>query len=321
MTPNTSTAATPDTSPARVWVIGSDGSDGAETALRWGLSLAIGRAASIRVVRAWQLPPTAGAEFGVVPSIDLEPREAHLGLDDLAASAIRSGVQVTSEVLYGGAARLLLEASESADLLVVGSRGHGGFRRLLLGSVSQQCATHARRPVVVVRPRPDDDDHGDRDVDHDGDRDGDHDGAEPVVARLVVGVDGSPASQSALKWAHEFAGATLPVAAVGAWAISGFGAEEMQSELELLFQSAQRDFHQTIDQVEAELGAVGAFERLFKSGAPARRLIEACGPTDMLVVGERGHRGLTGGLLGSVTTEVLHRAAGPVAVIPATPDS
>lgn len=286
---------------SQTWIVASDGSTGAEDAVHWALTQALGRAPSVHVIRAWHLPPIAGAEFGLGPIADMEPPEAHPGLDALAAGATSAGLEVTSEVRYGGASRVLLDASEDAALLVVGSRGHGGFRRLLLGSVSHQCATHARSPIVVVRPPADDEP------------------VEPVVSGLVVGVDGSPAAREALRWAHEFARGEVPVVAIGAWTNAIFGGEELHSELERLFQNAQTSFGATVDAVEAELDAPGCFERKFMSGGPAVVLVDECEATGLLVVGERGHRGFTGGLLGSVATEVLHRAPCPVAVIPAPP--
>ena len=243
----------------------------------------------------------AGAEFGVSPIVDMEPAEAHPGLDELAADAVEAGLTVTSEVRYGGASRLLLETSEDGALLVVGSRGLGGFRRLLLGSVSHQCATHARRPVVVVRP-PADGAASDR-----------------AVSRIVVGVDGSPASRAALRWAHDFARGEVPVLALGAWTKSVFGADELQSEMERWFQHAQGSFDAAVDAVEDDIAERGRFERKFLRGGPAVVLVDECAPTALLVVGERGHHGLTAGLLGSVATEVLHRAPCPVAVVPAPP--
>ncbi len=282
-----------------MWVVGSDGSAGAGHAVRWALAQAIGRTPSVHVIRAWHLPPMAGAEFGVGRLADMEPSEVHPGLDELAADAINAGLKVTSGVQYGGASHVLLDAGEDAELLVVGSRGLGGFRRLLLGSVSHQCATHARGPVVVVRPPVDDGP------------------AEPAVTRLVVGVDGSPAAREALRWAHTFARGEIPVVAIGAWTNAIFGADELHSELERLFQHAQSSFGQMVDAVEAELDAPGCFERKFVRGGPAVVLADECEPTELLVVGERGHRGFTGGLLGSVATEVLHRARSPIAVIPA----
>lgn len=284
---------------AEMWIVGSDGSPGAAHAVEWTLAQAVGRAKSVHVVRAWHLPPIAGAEFGVGPLTDMEPSEALPDLETLAQEAVDAGLEVTSEVRYGGAARVLLDDSAEAALLVVGSRGLGGFRRLLLGSVSQQCATHARGPVVVVP--------------------GSADGAptESAVSRLVVGVDGSPAAREALRWAHAFARGELPVVALGAWYPSGFGADELHIEPERMFQQARRTFDATMDAVETEIGAPGCFERQFVSGRPAVALVDDCDATTLLVVGERGHRGLMHGLLGSVATEVLHHAVCPVAVIPA----
>lgn len=290
-----------DTSRSHTWVVGSDGSAGAEHALRWGFAHAVNRATSLHVVRAWHLPAMAGEYLGVGPLSEMEPVEAHADLDILAADAASAGLEVTSEVLYGGATRVLLESAEGAALLVVGSRGLGGFRRLLLGSVSHQCATHAHGPVVVVRPPADED------------------ATDPTISRIVVGVDGSPASREALRWAHTFAGDQIPVEALGAWTPSAFGADELHSELELLFQHAQRNFGATVDAVETEFGAAGYFERTFVSAAPAVALIEAGESAGLVVVGERGHRFQTFGLLGSVAMEVLHRAPCPVAVIPAAP--
>ncbi len=292
----------PDATPAATWIVGSDGSAGSEHAVRWALAQAVGRTTAVKVLRAWHLPPMAGAEFGVAPLTDMEPGEALPGLEALAQDAIDAGVEVTSEVRYGGASRVLLDDSEEAALLVVGSRGLGGFRRLLLGSVSHQCATHAHGPVVVV-PCADDEAP-----------------AESVVSRLVVGVDGSAASCEALRWAHAFAQGRLPVVAIGAWSPSGFGADELHTEPERMFQHARLSFEQAVDALEADIGAPGCFERKFVSGRPGVALVEECDDTTLVVVGERGHRGLMHGLLGSVATEVLHHAPCPVGVIPAAHD-
>ena len=73
----------------------------------------------------------------------------------LEAEAEAEGIEIERRVVEGGAARVLVDAAADGDLLVVGSRGHGGFAGLLLGSVSQQCAHHAHCPVVIVQaPRP-----------------------------------------------------------------------------------------------------------------------------------------------------------------------
>jgi nucleotide-binding universal stress UspA family protein len=131
-------------------VVGVDGSEPSKQALRWGLFLAQTTGATIDAVMAWMLPAFAGA--GVLPAEWNPERDA---ADALHATVIevlgeQPPVPVGEIVAEGGAARILLEASEGASILVVGSRGHGGFAGLLLGSVSSACAEHASGAVLVV---------------------------------------------------------------------------------------------------------------------------------------------------------------------------
>ncbi|MGH3116003.1 MAG: universal stress protein [Gaiellales bacterium] len=138
-------------------VVGVDGSEGAKAALRFALEEAKLRNATLRVVHTWQFgyigvkgiegfSPVVGADLG-----DLR-RTAEVALDavlhEVAPDA--SGVTIERRVSEGAPATVLVDESREADLLVVGSRGHGGFAGLLLGSVSQQCAHHAACPVVIV---------------------------------------------------------------------------------------------------------------------------------------------------------------------------
>jgi len=141
-----------------VIVVGVDQSDGAKAALRFALEEARLRQATLRVVHAWQ--------FGYIGATGLEGALPVMGgeLEDFrqgAAAAVdeilkevgakTDGATIERRVDEGAAAAVLIEESRGADLLVVGSRGHGGFAQLLLGSVSQQCAQHAFCPVVIVR--------------------------------------------------------------------------------------------------------------------------------------------------------------------------
>lgn len=137
-------------------VVGVDGSEGAITALRWALDEARLRGARVDALQAWEYPyvgDLTGMAAYPIGRIELE-QVARESLDrSLAAAGVPStDVQVERIVVHGSAARVLLEAARGADLLVVGTRGHGGFSGLLLGSVSQQCAHHAPCPVVVVPP-------------------------------------------------------------------------------------------------------------------------------------------------------------------------
>ena len=141
-------------------VIGVDGSAGSTAALEWAVREAELRGGSVHAVMAWQHPRTNAANawgLGMDPSIDSQRALATAAAGEAArlgeeASQGRD-VAMTREAVEGHPAQALLAVAEDTDLLVVGSRGHGGFIGLLLGSVSQHVVAHARCPVVVV-PAP-----------------------------------------------------------------------------------------------------------------------------------------------------------------------
>ena len=135
-------------------VVGIDGSAGAEQALKFAAGEAALRGVPLRVVAACHLP-TGLFAGGFVPTVDdidyrAWTREAaQRRIADVLGADVAGSTELV--VTEGNPAAVLVDESESAELLVVGSRGHGGFAGLLLGSVSQQCAAHAHCPVVVVR--------------------------------------------------------------------------------------------------------------------------------------------------------------------------
>jgi nucleotide-binding universal stress UspA family protein len=154
-----------DTTPRRrsVVVVGVDGSAGSRQALRWAAAEARLRNAPLRVVHAWTFGFTAipgggygykgdsRGLFGAEGTSELRRASEELvdrAITDIAAEAC--GIEIERQVVEGGAADVLVGAAAEGDLLVVGSRGHGGFAGLLLGSISQQCAHHAVCPVVIV---------------------------------------------------------------------------------------------------------------------------------------------------------------------------
>lgn len=142
-------------------VVGVDGSAGADEALRWAAVEAQAHGARLRAVLAWEFPPHLVAGSGwLVPDEEMlreqgEAMERRLDEALARAAAVLEGVEVERRAVHAPAAAALLEAAADADLLVVGTRGHGGFVGLLLGSVGQQCAHHAPCPVAIV-PLPDD---------------------------------------------------------------------------------------------------------------------------------------------------------------------
>ncbi|HEY7042252.1 MAG TPA: universal stress protein [Nocardioidaceae bacterium] len=137
-------------------VVGVDASEGSAVALRWALEEARLRGSTVEVVHAWHYPYLASCDItGMAPAGlslgDLEAGErAVLDRAVAAGGTAPEGVTVNPILADGGAAEVLLEAAVGADLLVVGSRGHGGFAGLLLGSVSEHCVHHSPCPVVVV---------------------------------------------------------------------------------------------------------------------------------------------------------------------------
>jgi nucleotide-binding universal stress UspA family protein len=108
--------------------------------------------AAVDAVIAWEFPATYGYPVPAPPDVDFQQIAAEVLADAIAGvSSPAERVTITSKVVEGYAARVLLDASAGADLLVVGNRGHGGFAEALLGSVGQHCVHHATCPVVVVR--------------------------------------------------------------------------------------------------------------------------------------------------------------------------
>ena len=135
-------------------VVGVDGSDSAQRALDWALRHAALTGAVVDAVLAWQYPVNYG---WVMTDQDAQLSDlARQTLDKAIAEAshVAPDVVVRGHVVEQNPARALLDACEGADLLVVGSRGHGGFVGALLGSVSQHCVHHAPCPVLVMRDAP-----------------------------------------------------------------------------------------------------------------------------------------------------------------------
>lgn len=134
-------------------VVGIDTSDGARRALRWAIDEAHLRGAKVTAVHAWQVPYFLATPFGAMP-LETNQFEASIQgeVDAMidAAELEAPDVPIERVVTAGNPAGVLLEAAADADLLVVGTRGRGGFADLLLGSVSNQVAQHAPCPVVIV---------------------------------------------------------------------------------------------------------------------------------------------------------------------------
>jgi nucleotide-binding universal stress UspA family protein len=208
--------------------------------------------------------------------------------DDIAAA----GLEVEEVVVQGHATTVLLERAEAADLLVVGSRGHGAFVGMLLGSIAHQCLHHGTGPVAVVPL-----------------------GAPvPADGLVVVGVDGSEEGWAAARWAVEEAGIRGGRLLVvhGWWtpfAVPPVGlaiAPDDGAELEADARRMLTDMMDGIVEQAAHKPAEVVLEPVEEVAAKA--IIERSEGASMVVVGSRGLGGFKGLLLGSVSQQVVHHA-------------
>ncbi|KQY54563.1 MULTISPECIES: universal stress protein [unclassified Nocardioides] len=144
-----------DITPEGGVVVGDDGSRSAAAAITYAVGEAARRGCAVHVIRAWTFTSAIRPDdvpLGITPSM-LELEEATLEAEKARVAGIvgDSAIEVHVHVACGPSAQALIKAAETADVLVVGSRGRGGFKSLVLGSVADQCIRHASGPVVVVR--------------------------------------------------------------------------------------------------------------------------------------------------------------------------
>jgi nucleotide-binding universal stress UspA family protein len=216
-----------------------------------------------------------------------ETRQAHPGLE------------VVVKVALGSPASVLIESSANADLIVVGSRGMGGFRGLLVGSVGVQVASNSTCPAVVVRKEP-----------------------APTASTVVVGVDGSELSLAALDFAFAMADRRgWRVLAVHAWEIPAYDVLAAPSgppplDLEDFAAGEERAFAESLAGLRERYPSVEVEQRIIK-GPSVHAILDASDGAALIVLGTRGRGEFLGAVLGSVSQGVLHRATVPVAVISA----
>ena len=138
-------------------IVGVDGSQGSRTALKWAMNQARLTGATVEAITTWQDPAQYGTAYGWTAAAfegDTYVTAIAKELDDTIAEVskqVPNPVTVLPQVVQGHAAEVLLHAAAGAQLLVVGSRGHGTFAGIMLGSVSQHCVQHAPCPVAVIR--------------------------------------------------------------------------------------------------------------------------------------------------------------------------
>jgi nucleotide-binding universal stress UspA family protein len=268
-------------------IAGYDGSASSDEALRWAAREAWARGTALTICLAWPAP-----DLLLLGDWGAHDRARQLGGEILArgvrlAGSVPDLAEVRTVLVEGSPAHVLCERGSSAEMVVVGSRGHGRLADLRLGSVSWQVACHGQGRVVVVcgQWRP----------------------VNEAPGPVVVGVDGSPASQAAVAFAFEEAALRdVPLIALCALADAPgrLGAARQMEE----------DFDGMMASQEKEQPEVTVLRQV-EFGPPRSALLTAAAGAQMLVVGSRGLGGLDGMSLGSVASALLHHSPCPVAVV------
>ena len=270
-------------------VVGVDGSPAGAAALSWAARYAAVESRALTVVHACGFPG-AMPDFEDIIASERGLRSVGRTIAAEAecdARALEPLVAMRTMVVMGNAAPVLVEASETAALVVVGARGRGALASMLLGSVSSQVTREAQCPVVVVRD----------------------DASEAVRGPVVVGVDGTAASSAAVEFAfHRAAMERRPLTVLHA----SWDLRTRVSAVPDLSSYAER-VAETVAGLCERYPDVAVTER-YRRGEPVRQLVEASREASLVVVGSRGRRLLSRALSGSVSRAVAERAACPVAV-------
>ncbi|SCF38137.1 universal stress protein [Micromonospora mirobrigensis] len=274
-------------------LVGYDGSADATVALEWALAEAGRSGRPVRLAYVFEWLTVAGwVGPGIAPGVwpdDTARREVEELVRRAAADAAAAhpGRTVHGEVFDGPPALVLQERSAEAGLLVLGSRGHGGFGGLLVGSTAVSVTAHAHCPVVVVRdsrPEP----------------------AGPVV----VGFDGSESAKLALGFAVERAAQrACPLRVLRVSQPGRLSTDEAAATLaddRAATEEAVAPWRETFPELAVTVDVT--------AGSPAAELVEASRAAQLVVVGSRGRGGLRGMLLGSVSQQLIQHAHCPVAV-------
>ena len=291
------------TVPRSTVVVGLDRSDPGRSAAEYAAKVADRRNLPLRLVHAFEPSQYAVGPRAINWTADVEGvmRDASQRLLEETTEALRvdyPDLEVSSRLQPGSAAETLIEESERAELLVLGSRGSGGFADLIIGSTALHVASHARCPVVVVPGALVD-----------------------VTPRrgVVVGVDGSELSAAAIQFAFQFASETRErLTGLHAWydpAPTGVGLmmplvfdpAMVVKEEKLILAESMAGWSEKYPDVEVVHEVV--------RNHPVHALVTRAATAELLVVGSRGRGSVRSLLLGSVSHGVLHHASCPVAIV------
>ena len=278
-------------------LVGTDGSASATAAVRWAAVEADRRGAALRIVHAfdesWATVP-ARPGLGLVETA--HDGAAVMTTDArLTANATAPGVSVRADTVVGDAPTALLAAAVSADLVVLGNRGRGGFTSLVLGSTSLRVAAHAPCPVAVVRGR-----------------------TMALDGPVVVGSDGSHGGESTLRTGFEAAAARhtglLVVRAFQLPALPATPGMPVVAASERECETGERNAVAALLAPWRDKFPTVRVDTLVSCGDAGRVLVGTSHTAQLLVVGSRGLGTFVGTVLGSVTTQLLHHADCPVLI-------
>lgn len=280
-------------------VVGIDGSDSAQQAALWAADEAVRRGTGLRLVSAVQVGAAGYPVPAPLPADFIDGLEGEadrsLARARAAVSAAHARLAVDTAVLAGPAVPGLIEESTSATMMVLGSRGLGGFTGILVGSTAVALVAHGQCPVAVIRGEP------------------------TATGPVVVGADGSATSDAAVELAFEEASSRgTDLVAVHTWIEYGSDSAAAERHRDVM------DWDSIQQQEEALLTEqVAKWQRKFPEVAvrlvatrdrPVRRLLSESEGAQLLVVGSRGRGGFTGMLLGSTSQALVYHATCPLLV-------
>jgi nucleotide-binding universal stress UspA family protein len=291
-------------------VVGADGSDGSGDAIRWAAAAAAWHNVELRIVHALQLAELyyGGGMAGTGDLFNVVRQDAVRIVRNAVETAhsVRENLTISTDCPVESPGSLLIDLSRDARMVVVGHTGRGGFVGMLVGATASVVAAHTHCPAGVIRGRQ-------------------GTGVIPDVGPVVVGIDGSPASEQAIATAFEEASLrSVPLIAVHAWSDVTYdethGTARLVREWKSLEEGEQRLLAERLAGWQEKYPAV-LVRRELERDRPRHALLDWSATAQLIVVGSRGRGGIRGMLLGSTSQSLVQHAQCPVLVVRTAPSN